>query len=205
MTTSLLSPHTVTPSHPQPSHRHTLTYTLTGDYTVSPGAQRIPSHWTCPGHEPQFQLCQGHPPSHPHTLTLSHPHTLTPSLDHSLQAHGGVCYLRFDDTDPDKTKERYVTAIMEMVEWLGEPGHTPSHPPLTPSHSHTLTAGYKPDRVTFASDYFAQLHVLARELIARGHGFVCHQPPEALRGCGCPPSPWRDRPEEESLQLFEVT
>ncbi|KFD49431.1 hypothetical protein M513_09698 [Trichuris suis] len=97
------------------------------------------------------------------------------------QAHGGVCYLRYDDTNPEKEEERYFKAIIDMVEWLG----------------------YKPFKVTHSSDYFDRLYELAVELIKRGHAYVCHQKADEIKGYNPPPSPWRDRPIEESLSLFE--
>lgn len=97
------------------------------------------------------------------------------------KAHGGVTYLRYDDTNPEKEEEKFFTAIREMVEWLG----------------------YKPWKVTHASDNFDKLYEYAVELIKRGHAYVCHQRPEELKGFNPPDSPWRDRPIPESLQLFE--
>ncbi|XP_074861719.1 glutamine--tRNA ligase isoform X2 [Carettochelys insculpta] len=97
------------------------------------------------------------------------------------KANGGVCFLRYDDTNPEKEEEKYFTAIRDMVEWLG----------------------YQPYAVTHASDYFDQLYAWAVELIRRGHAYVCHQRVEEIKGHNPPPSPWRDRPVEESLLLFE--
>ncbi|XP_051913485.1 glutamine--tRNA ligase [Hippocampus zosterae] len=97
------------------------------------------------------------------------------------KANNGICFLRYDDTNPEKEEEKYFTAIKEMVEWLG----------------------YTPYAVTHASDNFQQLYDLALELIRRGHAYVCHQKGEELKGHNTPPSPWRDRPIEESLVLFE--
>ncbi|KAM4722110.1 glutamine--tRNA ligase [Rhinophrynus dorsalis] len=97
------------------------------------------------------------------------------------KANGGICFLRYDDTNPEKEEEKYFTAIKDMVEWLG----------------------YKPYAVTHASDNFEQLYEWAVELIKRGHAYVCHQKVEEIKGHNPPPSPWRDRPVEESLLLFE--
>ncbi|CAJ1084946.1 glutamine--tRNA ligase isoform X2 [Xyrichtys novacula] len=97
------------------------------------------------------------------------------------KANNGICFLRYDDTNPEKEEEKYFTAIKDMVEWLG----------------------YQPCAVTHASDNFQQLYDLAVDLIRRGHAFVCHQKGEELKGHNVPPSPWRDRPIEESLVLFE--
>ncbi|KAI3357597.1 hypothetical protein L3Q82_016012 [Scortum barcoo] len=97
------------------------------------------------------------------------------------KANNGICFLRYDDTNPEKEEEKYFTAIKDMVEWLG----------------------YKPYAVTHASDNFQQLYDLAVDLIRRDHAYVCHQKGEELKGHNVPPSPWRDRPIEESLVLFE--
>nr|XP_060622474.1 glutamine--tRNA ligase [Anolis sagrei ordinatus] len=97
------------------------------------------------------------------------------------KANGGICFLRYDDTNPEKEEEKYFTAIRDIVEWLG----------------------YTPYAVTHASDYFDQLYAWAVDLIRRGHAYVCHQKVEEIKGHNPPPSPWRDRPIEESLLLFE--
>lgn len=93
-----------------------------------------------------------------------------------------MCYLRYDDTNPEKEEERFFVGIREMVEWLG----------------------YKPWKVTHASDYFEQLYELAVEMIRRGNAYVCHQRVDEIKGHEPPPSPWRDRPISESLAIFEV-
>ncbi|KAM4651239.1 glutamine--tRNA ligase [Discoglossus pictus] len=97
------------------------------------------------------------------------------------KANGGICFLRYDDTNPEKEEEKYFTAIKDMVEWLG----------------------YQPYAVTHASDNFDQLYEWAVELIKRGHAYVCHQKVEEIKGHNPPPSPWRERPVEESLLLFD--
>jgi len=96
-------------------------------------------------------------------------------------AHNGTCYLRYDDTNPEKEEEKFFVGIADMVSWLG----------------------YKPTKVTHSSDYFDQLYRWAVQLIEDGHAYVCHQKPEEVRGRDPPPSPWRERPAKESLQLFE--
>lgn len=65
-------------------------------------------------------------------------------------------------------------------------------------------SGYKPWKVTHASDNFDKLYAFAVELIRRGHAYVCHMQADEMKGFNPPDSPWRDRPIEESLQLFEV-
>lgn len=66
--------------------------------------------------------------------------------------HGGVCYLRFDDTNPEAEEDVYFEAIKEMVRWLG----------------------FKPHDVTYSSDNFDKLYELAEELIRRDKAYVCH-------------------------------
>ena len=62
-----------------------------------------------------------------------------------LQAHGGITYLRYDDTNPEKEEEKFFKSILEMVRWLG----------------------HEPYKVTFASDNFGKLYEYAIELIKR--------------------------------------
>ena len=63
--------------------------------------------------------------------------------------------------------------------------------------------GYKPTEVTHSSDNFQQLYEWAVELIKKDLAYICHQKVEDIRGFNPPPSPWRNRPKEESLVLFE--
>ncbi|KAL5013471.1 hypothetical protein ScPMuIL_007741 [Solemya velum] len=97
------------------------------------------------------------------------------------KAHKGYCYLRYDDTNPEKEEEKFFRGIRDTIEWLG----------------------YKPWKVTHASDNFDKLYEFAVDLIKRGHAYICHMKAEELKGFNCPDSPWRDRPIEESLTLFE--
>ncbi len=101
---------------------------------------------------------------------------------------GGVCNLRFDDTNPGKEEIEYVDAIMEDVRWLGFDWE---------------------DRLYFASDYFERLWEYAVELIKMGKAYVCSLSPEAIRdyrGTLTQPgkdSPYRTRSVEENLDLFQ--
>ena len=102
--------------------------------------------------------------------------------------HKGLCYLRFDDTNPAAEEEKYFVSILETVRWLG----------------------FEPFKVTYSSDYFDRLYELALELIRRGLAYVDHSTPEEIRaGRGGPDkdvrveSKWRHRPIEESLQAFD--
>ncbi|KAH9482572.1 putative glutamine--tRNA ligase [Psilocybe cubensis] len=102
--------------------------------------------------------------------------------------HGGKCYLRYDDTNPEKEEARYFESILEMVRWLG----------------------FEPWKITYSSDYFAELYDLAVELIKRDKAYVCHCTQEEIkidRGekRGQPrPCIHRNRPIEESLAEFEA-
>ncbi|KAL1464363.1 hypothetical protein WDU94_004015 [Cyamophila willieti] len=97
-------------------------------------------------------------------------------------AHDGICFLRYDDTNPEKEEEKFFTGIKNMVEWLG----------------------YKPYQITHSSDYFDQLYEWAVKLITKDLAYVCHQKSEEIKGFNPPPSPWRERPVEENLKLFEA-
>lgn len=101
---------------------------------------------------------------------------------------GGVCNLRFDDTNPEKESEEFVNSIMEDVQWLG----------------------FKWDgKVKYTSDYFDQLYDWAIHLIKNGKAFVCDLSAEQMReyrGTLVEPgkdSPYRNRSVEENLALFE--
>ena len=100
---------------------------------------------------------------------------------------GGVCNLRFDDTNPQKEDTEYVEAIKEDIQWLG----------------------FKWGRICHASDYFQQLYDFAVRLIKEGKAYIDEQTSEEIaQQKGTPTqagteSPYRNRPVEENLQLFE--
>ena len=115
--------------------------------------------------------------------------------------NGGVCYLRFDDTNPSGEKQEYIDGIEKNAKWLGHQWF----------------------KRTFTSDYFPQLYEYARELIKRGKAYVCHQTAEEVKNSRMELmkyhaskekgeamelpkaafSPYRDRSVEENLKLFE--
>ena len=103
------------------------------------------------------------------------------------ETFSGECNLRFDDTNPEKENQEYIDAIKQDVEWLGYEW-----------------AG----EVRYASDYFDALYEFAEELITRDKAYVCALTADEMaeyRGSLKKPgrnSPYRDRPVEESLQLF---
>ena len=102
------------------------------------------------------------------------------------ERHGGVCNLRFDDTNPSKENTEYVDSILNDIEWLG----------------------FKWGKVFYASDYFQQLWDFAVWMIKKGLAYIDEQTSEqiaAQKGTPTTPgqaSPYRDRPVEESLALF---
>ncbi len=109
-------------------------------------------------------------------------------LDFGVAAeYGGTCNLRFDDTNPAREDTEFVDAIQEDVRWLGWDWE---------------------DRLYFASDYFEKLYVYAEQLIMDGRAYVDSLPAEQIREYRGTltepgrPSPYRDRPVEESLDLF---
>lgn len=100
--------------------------------------------------------------------------------------YGGICNLRFDDTNPVKEDLEYVDAIKEDIEWLG----------------------YHWNNIYYASDYFQQLWDFAIQLIKEGKAYIDEQTSEQIasqKGTPTQPgtnSPYRDRPIEENLELF---
>ena len=101
---------------------------------------------------------------------------------------GGLCNLRFDDTNPTREEVEYVEAIQEDVRWLGFDWD---------------------NRLYYASDYFEQLYQFAVQLIRKGKAYVCDLSPREMkdyRGTLTEPgreSPYRNRTAEENLNLFE--
>ncbi|SDB83261.1 glutaminyl-tRNA synthetase [Raineyella antarctica] len=99
---------------------------------------------------------------------------------------GGICNLRFDDTNPETEEDEFVRSILADVAWLG----------------------YTPNEVVYASDYFEQLYHWAEHLIKHGLAYVDEQDTEAISvqrgGYGNPgiESPFRDTPVQENLAKF---
>ncbi len=114
-------------------------------------------------------------------------HAKAIALDFGVaQKYGGVCNLRLDDTNPTHEDTEYIDAIKQDIQWLG----------------------FKWGKVLYASDYFQQLWDFAIELIKRGKAYVDEQSAEQIaeqKGSPTQPgteSPFRNRPIEESLALF---
>jgi glutaminyl-tRNA synthetase len=102
--------------------------------------------------------------------------------------YGGLCNLRFDDTNPSKEEVEYVESIKEDIRWLGFDWD---------------------DRLYYASDYFEQLYEYAKQLVRKGKAYVCELSADEIReyrGTLTEPgrnSPYRDRSMEDNLSLLE--
>ena len=120
--------------------------------------------------EPNGYLHIGHAKSMRHNFTLA-------------EDFGGACFLRFDDTNPEKENQEYIQNIKNYVEWLG----------------------YKPYKITYASEYFPYLYECAIALIKKGKAFICHQTKQEMSEFRekCIESPYRNTPIEENLEKFE--
>ena len=126
------------------------------------------------------------PPEPNGSLHIGHAKAIC--LDFGIaERHGGICNLRFDDTNPTKEDEEYVEAIKEDIQWLG----------------------YQWGNIYYASDYFQQLWDFAIRLIEEGKAYIDEQTSEQIaqqKGTPTQPgieSPYRNRPIEESLALFK--
>ena len=126
------------------------------------------------------------PPEPNGYLHIGHAKSICLNFGLARQFHG-KCNLRFDDTNPTKEEQEYVDSIKEDVSWLGFDWE---------------------DREFYASDYFEQLYDFAVFLIRKGRAYVCDMTAEEISASRGTPavagklSPWRDRPVEESLDLF---
>ena len=126
------------------------------------------------------------PPEPNGYLHIGHCKALTIDFG-TAEKYGGICNLRMDDTNPTKEDVEFVDAIKEDIRWLG------------------FDWG---DNFFYGSDYFDKDYEFAVELIKKGLAYVCQLTPEQFkeyRGDVNTPaiSPYRDRPMEESLDLFE--
>ena len=128
------------------------------------------------------------PPEPNGYLHIGHAKSICLNFGISIENEGGVCHLRFDDTNPAKEDVEYVDSIKEDVQWLG------------------FDWG---KNIYFASDYFEKLYGFAVELIQSGKAFVCELTLDEIAGHRGTPtkpgtnSPYRDRPPGENLELFQ--
>ncbi|OGG01050.1 MAG: glutamine--tRNA ligase [Candidatus Glassbacteria bacterium RIFCSPLOWO2_12_FULL_58_11] len=127
------------------------------------------------------------PPEPNGYLHIGHAKSICLNFGIAQENPGGVCHLRFDDTNPCKEEDEYVESIKENVRWLG------------------FDWG---KHLYYASDYFEQLYQWAVKLIEKGRAYVCDLNADQIReyrGTLTEPgreSPYRNRPVEESLDLF---
>ncbi len=128
------------------------------------------------------------PPEPNGYLHIGHAKSICLNFGIAAENKGGLCNLRFDDTNPGKEDIEYVESIQEDVRWLGFDWD---------------------DRLYYASDYFEQLYQYAIELIKMGKAYVCDLSPDEIRdyrGTLTEPgkeSPYRSRSIEENLDLFK--
>ena len=128
------------------------------------------------------------PPEPNGYLHIGHAKAICLNFDIAAENKGGLCNLRFDDTNPIKEEAEYIEAIKQDVRWLG--------------------FDWK-DRLFYASDYFEQMYEYAVQLIKAGKAYVCDLTAEQIReyrGTLTTPgknSPYRSRSAEENLDLFE--
>lgn len=102
-----------------------------------------------------LKACEGRvrtrfPPEPNGYLHIGHSKAITVNFGFA-RSHNGACYLRFDDTNPEKEEAKYFTAIEEVIQWLG----------------------FVPYQITYSSDYFQELYNLAEDLIKRGKAYTC--------------------------------
>jgi glutaminyl-tRNA synthetase len=90
-------------------------------------------------------------------ITTGHAKAITVNFGYAKH-HGGLCYLRYDDTNPSKEEQLYFDSILSSIRWLG----------------------VEPDKVTYSSDYFHRLYDLAVDLIRRDKAYICQCTGEVL-------------------------
>jgi len=128
------------------------------------------------------------PPEPNGYLHIGHAKSICLNFGIAEENEGGICNLRFDDTNPTKEEVEYVESIKEDVQWLGFNWD---------------------DRLFYASDYFEQLYAYAVQLVKDGKAYVCSLSADEIRenrGTLTMPgkdSPYRTRSVEENLDLFQ--
>uniref|UniRef100_A0A2M4A5E2 glutamine--tRNA ligase n=1 Tax=Anopheles triannulatus TaxID=58253 RepID=A0A2M4A5E2_9DIPT len=148
----------------------------TDGYVVTPNTERLLQEHL---RRTEGKVRTRFPPEPNGILHIGHAKAININFAYAT-ANEGVCFLRYDDTNPEKEEEKFVHGIREIVEWLG----------------------YKPFKVTYSSDYFQQLYEFAIQLIRKNLAYVCHQTAEQMKGFTPETSKWRNRPIAESLALF---
>jgi glutaminyl-tRNA synthetase len=128
------------------------------------------------------------PPEPNGYLHVGHAKSINLNFGIARENQGGVCNLRFDDTNPEKEEQEYVDSIIDDVKWI---------------------AGDIGERVFYASDYFGQMYQWAVDLVKKGKAYVCDLTADEIRetrGTLTEPgkdSPYRNRSVEENLDLLE--
>ena len=128
------------------------------------------------------------PPEPNGYLHIGHAKSICLNFGIAAENEGGMCNLRFDDTNPIKEEEEYIESIKQDVRWLGFDWE---------------------DRLYYASDYFEQMYQYAVQLIKAGKAYVCDLTPDEIREYRGTltrrgkDSPYRNRSVEENLDLFE--
>lgn len=147
-----------------------------------PGYENTPellaAHLKRTGGKPYFRF----PPEPNGFLHIGHAKSMNLNFGNAV-AHNGKCYLRYDDTNPEAEDQEFIDHIPEMAQWLG----------------------WRPDWVTFSSDYFDQLYEFAIRLIKDGKAYVDHSTVDEIKKQRelREDSPWRNRSVEENLLYFE--
>lgn len=140
--------------------------------------------------KPSEKIITRFPPEPNGFLHIGHSKAIAINFGFARYRHG-VCYLRFDDTNPEAEEEKYFTAIEDMIQWLG----------------------FTPYKVTYSSDNFDKLYELAEALITKDGAYVCHCTDTEIKlqkggekGTAGPryACPHRDRPPEDSLTEFRA-
>ncbi|HKX42042.1 MAG TPA: glutamine--tRNA ligase/YqeY domain fusion protein [Burkholderiaceae bacterium] len=136
------------------------------------------------------------PPEPNGYLHIGHAKSITLNFGLAVE-YGGVCHLRFDDTNPEKEEQEYVDSIIDAVQWLGFDWHADFN-------------GQRFDHLYYASHYFDFMYRAAEALIQAGHAYVDEQSADemrATRGDFNTPgtnSPYRDRTPAENLARFRA-
>jgi glutaminyl-tRNA synthetase len=145
--------------------------------TAANSPEAVERHLRITGGRPRFRF----PPEPNGYLHIGHAKSMVINFGGARET-GGTCYLRFDDTNPETENQEYIDSILEAVRWLG----------------------WVPDRITYSSDYFDQLYRYAEQLISSGKAYVDDSTHEEMKRQRehLLESPRRNRPSDESLQLF---
>ncbi|GJN32197.1 hypothetical protein PR202_gb20681 [Eleusine coracana subsp. coracana] len=174
-----LNPYTIFPQPEENFKVHTEIFFSNGDIWRAHNTKEIlEKHLKATGGKVMTRF----PPEPNGYLHIGHAKAMF--IDFGLaKERNGHCYLRFDDTNPEAEKKEYIDHIQEIVRWMG----------------------WEPYKVTYTSDYFQALYDHAVELIRKGLAYVDHQTAEEIKEYREKKmnSPWRDRPVEESLKLFD--